>query len=407
MIPRQTIRKHLVQWILFFLFAGNIMAQPYVHISDPAFLKFLKEQGLTTRDSLDLYKIWGKKTLDVSGSGIYDLQGIEYFTHLENLNCSHNKITTLKHLPASLKVLDCSNNNIIVLRNLPEHLEELYCSYNNIAAIRHIPPTLTTLICTNNNLKYLPALPPGIKRFNYARNPVDERRLPYSYRMSPCIYDNQNCVPNIEMDWDIMHNDFDYLDPKNINAIRITVIHQWGRGSIENSYDYRLKGKRYVLTRLVNKETEDNMPEYQYLHPKYEFDASSLYPVITAIGRDELNVKVNIRGRMVHLNFIDNLNRLPVRKSRSVLKRYLIWFQFYTNDGMFSCYYEFDDSIEDGLDLAPSSKPNDLREILNWLYCYKLVKVALPPDEEVVQTFFGFDQLEKILYIEGYNMFEY
>ena len=385
---------------------SNGNAQPLVFIPDPALRTALRQNGLLTKDSLDVYKTWGKKTLDISNSNITNLQGLQYFSHLIRLDCSHNKIIALKHLPETLKELDCANNFVVVIRELPPKLEKLDCSYNNINVIRHLPSTLKELNCSNNNLVRLPDLPSGIRVFNYSHNPVDERKLPYSYRMAPCIYENQNCIPNTAMNFNILNNNFTIQNFNSIRSLRVTVIEQWGRGSIESAYDFSLKGKYYVLHRKVVKSTTTGLPEYVYKHPKYSFPSENLYPILLAIQEQMLNINIRYYDREYKLNLIDNLNSIPVIKQKSRVKRYMIWFQFYTADNSYTCYYDFDDSIEEGLTLAPSNKPNDLREILNWLYCYQLVQVVLPPEESIARTFFGHEQLEKILYIEGYGMEE-
>ena len=51
--------------------------------------------------------------MDVSGLGISDLEGIEYFNQLETLNCSSNKLSGLRvAFNRKLTYLDCSDNQL-------------------------------------------------------------------------------------------------------------------------------------------------------------------------------------------------------------------------------------------------------------------------------------------------------
>ncbi|MFL9845777.1 T9SS type A sorting domain-containing protein [Flavobacterium rhizosphaerae] len=55
-------------------------------------------------------------TLDISGSGITDVTGIEYFTSLQTLNCNNNNLTQLDlNSNTALTYLDCTANNLQML----------------------------------------------------------------------------------------------------------------------------------------------------------------------------------------------------------------------------------------------------------------------------------------------------
>ena len=72
--------------------------------------------------------------IDVSGMGISELTGIEYFTALKTLNCSNNQLNSSTFdlsKNTALEVLDCSNNqmnDLDVSKNTA--LKELYCYRN-------------------------------------------------------------------------------------------------------------------------------------------------------------------------------------------------------------------------------------------------------------------------------------
>jgi Leucine-rich repeat (LRR) protein len=57
--------------------------------------------------------------MDVSNLNIFDLTGIEYFTWLQYLNCSFNKLSTLTLETMSLVELECANNFLVQLMVVP------------------------------------------------------------------------------------------------------------------------------------------------------------------------------------------------------------------------------------------------------------------------------------------------
>ncbi|OYU83990.1 MAG: hypothetical protein CFE24_08590 [Flavobacterium sp. BFFFF2] len=107
-------------------------------------------------------------TLDIHGTtgaadNISDLTGIEYFTSILVINCSHNNLTTLNLLAIGtghpLKGIDCSFNQItsLDLRNLL-NLSVLDCSNNNLNQLNIIgADMLFNLNATSNpNLTCIP-----------------------------------------------------------------------------------------------------------------------------------------------------------------------------------------------------------------------------------------------------------
>ena len=85
---------------------------------DAIFRAYVKENFDTTADDIltssELAQI---KDIDVTGKGISDLTGIQYFTQLTHLNCSDNELTTLDiSQNTSLSSMDFSINPIKVLK---------------------------------------------------------------------------------------------------------------------------------------------------------------------------------------------------------------------------------------------------------------------------------------------------
>ena len=76
-------------------------------------------------------------TLDVSGQGITDLSGIEFFTSLTSLDCSDNQLMNLDvSLLSNLSYLDCSINQLTTLNvNSLSNLAFLNCGENLLPSL--------------------------------------------------------------------------------------------------------------------------------------------------------------------------------------------------------------------------------------------------------------------------------
>ncbi|MBR5918801.1 MAG: leucine-rich repeat domain-containing protein, partial [Prevotella sp.] len=98
-------------------------------------------------------------SMNVSGKSIENLKGIEYFTAITELDCSHNKLTTLT-IPLSLPKLTrvfCGDNQLTSLdvRNA-DALTTLSCFKNRLTSLNVLNnPNLTTLFCYSNKLTEL------------------------------------------------------------------------------------------------------------------------------------------------------------------------------------------------------------------------------------------------------------
>ena len=126
---------------------------------DTIFRAYVKENFDTTADDIltssELAQI---KDIDVTGKGISDLTGIQYFTQLTQLNCSDNELTTLDiSQNTRLSRLTCSNNKLTAL-NLHQNtkLEYLDFQNNNLTAIDLSQNAwLRYLYCNDNHLTVL------------------------------------------------------------------------------------------------------------------------------------------------------------------------------------------------------------------------------------------------------------
>jgi len=109
--------------------------------------------GLVPTASIDTITI-----LNIAGKNIADLQGIQNFTLLSQLNCSNNNLTDIKiSSNVSLGKLVCINNNLASL-NVDENiaLVELFCHNNNIVTLNFSENNLLNIVsCSGNQLTSL------------------------------------------------------------------------------------------------------------------------------------------------------------------------------------------------------------------------------------------------------------
>ncbi len=99
---------------------------------DALFRTWVSQQNYGQDAVLTPDEILNVKTIEVSGQGIHDLTGIEYFTALTALNCSDNKLVSLDLSEnRALTALYCQKNWLTELDvSSCTHLKTLHC-YNN------------------------------------------------------------------------------------------------------------------------------------------------------------------------------------------------------------------------------------------------------------------------------------
>ena len=121
------------------------------HFPDSRFREYLTSICGMYLEKSDLHLI---DSLNIGGKGIKNLQGIEYLTEIENLNCMQNELTDLdfmRYLP-KLKTLNCSENRLteVNLDSVPG-LTEITCGNNRLTAIDFSNNTvLQKLNCGDN-----------------------------------------------------------------------------------------------------------------------------------------------------------------------------------------------------------------------------------------------------------------
>ncbi|KAF2336283.1 T9SS type A sorting domain-containing protein [Flavobacterium daemonense] len=139
----------------------NVLCDPYTLIPDINFEKKLIALGIdsgTADGKVLTSKIRFITSLDVSGSSIFDLTGIEKFIKLKTLNCSSNQLSDLNISKNNdLSNLICSNNKLGSLNiSNNSNLTILNCSANNLSSLDVFANVkLEKINCANNQLTNL------------------------------------------------------------------------------------------------------------------------------------------------------------------------------------------------------------------------------------------------------------
>ena len=140
------------------LFTFSIQAQ-VINIPDANFKAKLIALGVDDNGNgeIEMSETVEVYDLQLQNSNIYSLEGIQYFTEMDWLDCSGNNISDLSVLNSfsNFYTLNCSNNNLtnLNLSNLYS-ITNLYCSYNQLTSL-DLSNTLYTVIdvvADNNNL---------------------------------------------------------------------------------------------------------------------------------------------------------------------------------------------------------------------------------------------------------------
>ncbi|MCW3127265.1 MAG: Adhesin AidA-related protein [Bacteroidetes bacterium] len=157
-------------------------------------------------------------SIDCESYSISNLDGIQYFTHLQTLNCSnnhlaglptlsstvkylilsHNYFTTLPALSSGLITLDCSYNPLHTLSSFPSSLKYLTCNHDSLNNLSQLSTSLLELDCTFNQLTSLPALPTHLQTLACGFNPVTALpSLPASLTSLSCMDASLTTTPSL------------------------------------------------------------------------------------------------------------------------------------------------------------------------------------------------------------------
>ena len=125
---------------------------------DENFRNWLLSQDYGKSGYITAAGLAGVKTIIVNKMSIADLKGIEYFTALNELNCSNNKLTALDlSANKALETLHCNNNQLTALdMSANTALRNLNCYSNQLTALDVSKnEALVLLNCSNNALSAL------------------------------------------------------------------------------------------------------------------------------------------------------------------------------------------------------------------------------------------------------------
>jgi len=196
-------RTSLIVLLLIFFVGSQAVKAQYYTLPDTNFRNTLKKQFpgcFNAKGQLDTtcVDVLETTSLSVQSAGIYNLQGINYFSSLTTLICSVNNLSALPALPTTLNYLDCSENQITSLPALPGSLNYLYCSANQLASLPALPASLLLLYVPINQLVSLPALPSRLQYLFCDSNHI--QCLPTLDSSLQTLYASQNplsCIPNL------------------------------------------------------------------------------------------------------------------------------------------------------------------------------------------------------------------
>jgi len=216
--------KHPYKKILFAFFFSlqvSFLNAQWVTIPDTNFVNWLDANGYAGCMNGNLMDttcnaVVSATYVNCSSKNISDLNGIQYFDNLWDLDCNDNAIVNLPNLPNSLltlvcrsnplislpllpgtlTVLDCSNNQLSSLPTLPNSLQVLYCQMNQLSSLPSLPNSLTELECHTNNLTSLPALPNTVFNLYCSYNPLNSLPpLPDSLIYLICEFNQLSSLP--------------------------------------------------------------------------------------------------------------------------------------------------------------------------------------------------------------------
>ena len=125
---------------------------------DENFRNWLLSQDYGKSGYITAAGLAGVTTINVNEKSIADLKGIEYFTALNELNCSNDKLTALDlSANTALETLHCNNNQLTALdMSANTALRNLNCYSNQLTALDVSKnEALVLLNCSNNALSAL------------------------------------------------------------------------------------------------------------------------------------------------------------------------------------------------------------------------------------------------------------
>lgn len=191
-----------ILFLILITFASLIGKAQYVTIPDSNFRMFLKDLVPSAMFGDDLF-IYSSalpqiSKIDCSNLEIKNLEGIQYFDSLKELNCGFNKLATIPELPQFLEWLTCHVNTLNSLPLLPKSLRHLDCDKNQLTSLPVLPTKLNTLYCNDNLLTLLPTLSDSLEHLWCRNNKLTSLPvLPPLVKILHCNTNKLSSLPNI------------------------------------------------------------------------------------------------------------------------------------------------------------------------------------------------------------------
>lgn len=198
-------------------------AQTYVTIPDANFVAWLQTNvpSAMNGNQMDITDPWlgVLDYVEVPGMNISDLTGIEYFTALNYLDCSHNMLTSLPSLSAGITMLNCSCNQLASLPALPSTLIHLECQENQLLSLPAVlPADLSIFNCSGNHISHINSLPDNLGHFLCSDNLLTSLpALPSTLVEIQCDSNNISALP-------VLPNSMNFLICSNNQLISLPVL---------------------------------------------------------------------------------------------------------------------------------------------------------------------------------------
>ena len=198
---------------------NNFQSSNSLIIQDSILYDYLNQNypGIFVDNMLDTSVSNQITSLNLDNLGIYQIEGLEYFSNLEylyvnnnnlddlhglpesliHLSCRSNNLTSLHHFSENMIYLDARSNSITDIIGMPNHIESLKLCFNDLEEIS-FPDSLKYFLCASNNLQDLPNFPNNIIQVLVQNNQISSiQEIPSSMQTLMIQNNNLSVLPNI------------------------------------------------------------------------------------------------------------------------------------------------------------------------------------------------------------------
>ena len=303
--------------LLFFIFISAQAWCQIVEIPDPNFVNWLTLNFPECMDgnmmNTQCQSVLGTTNVVCSNEDISDLEGLQYFTGMEQLQAQQNNLTSFPPLPVpnSITSIDVRYNDILSISYIPESVFVLKLSGNeNLSSISYFPVDLDYLYIDDCiSLLEIPDLPaPNMNTFSRDRTPqLPLQELPLTlsyYAISACGLAEIPEVPPYLFSLNISNNDLgnqssfldisEYLNYLNISNTNMSALPALPDGLVT------MKANENQLTELpVLPASLENLQVYS--NPLTSLELTTNIVVLWASGCDIETITPNYLPNCVEL----------------------------------------------------------------------------------------------------------